>query len=140
MEQLFTVRYGGRAPSEFAELLVQHGVRTVVDVRLRPDRVSMGVYVRARGPEKGLQRLLSEAGLEYVALVELGTLSNDYDDWRERCAPLLERMGPFLCERQLVLSGPLCLLCAEKRVSECHRQQIADCLAAAHGYQIHHME
>ena len=128
--EIFTIGYGGRNPKDFVALLTQHGIRTVVDVRLRPDRASMGSYVKARDPDKGVERLLSEAGIGYTSLIELGNLFLEYEDWCERYALLMERMGGVLTERLAGLPGPLCLMCAEKLASECHRKQIADFLAA----------
>jgi hypothetical protein len=40
--KFYTIGYGGRAPDEFASLLVLHGVRSIADVRIHPDRASMG--------------------------------------------------------------------------------------------------
>jgi hypothetical protein len=70
----FTIGYGGRIPDEFASLLSLHGVRSVADVRIHPDRASMGAYVRARTADKGIERLLSERGIAYRSILELGNM------------------------------------------------------------------
>jgi uncharacterized protein (DUF488 family) len=128
--KLFTIGYGGVAPKAFTECLMKAGIRTVVDVRLRPDRASMGVYVKAKAPDKGIEHLLREAGLEYRSLPELGNLFLDYGDWRERYKALLARAGDLLVSRLADVPGPICLLCAERRPEECHRKLIGDYLAA----------
>ncbi len=125
-----TIGYGGRSPTELIAQLVAHGVRLVADVRLRPDRASMGYFAKAKTPDKGIERLLTEAGIAYISLPELGNPFMDFPDWRERYALLLERAGDLLTARLIGLQQPICLLCAERRPTECHRSLIADYLAA----------
>ena len=68
---IWTVGYGGRKPSEFLDLLVSAKIELVADVRLTP-RGSMGSYTRANSSDKGIQRLLSSAGIGYEWFPELG--------------------------------------------------------------------
>jgi uncharacterized protein (DUF488 family) len=53
---------------------------------------------------------------------------------------LLDHAGKLITERLTSIPGPICLLCAEKRVAECHRQQVADYLAEQMGAVIQHLE
>jgi uncharacterized protein (DUF488 family) len=138
-KHFYTIGYGGRRPSELVALLVEHGVRTVVDVRLRPDHAHLGSFARARSPEKGIQALLAASGLDYVSLPELGNGFMDCDDWRERFQALIGRAGDLLVERLLRVPPPFCLLCAEKRASDCHRALIADHLVTL-AWRVEHIE
>ncbi len=136
----FTIGYGGRKPDEFAKLLTANGVKTLVDVRLRPDRASMGAYAKAKEPDKGIAGLLAKAGVGYVSLPELGNLFLDYDDWPERYARFLALAAPVLFDRLEGVAGPVCLMCAEKKVCECHRRHIAAHLEKAKGWTFTHIE
>jgi uncharacterized protein (DUF488 family) len=143
--KLFTIGYGGRGPQEFTALLEQHGIGTVVDVRLRPDRASMGVYAKAKSPEKGIERLLADAGIKYLSAIELGNVFMEHEDWREPYRRLLDRAGQALIDPVLrrleeqELPRPWCLMCAEKRATDCHRGLIADHLSTL-GFEIEHLE
>lgn len=136
----FTIGYGGRKPDDFAKLLVAAGVKTLIDVRLRPDRASMGSYAKAKEPDKGIAGLLARAGVGYVSLPELGNLFLDYDDWAERYERFLALAAPVLFDRLEGIAGPVCLMCAEKRVCECHRRHIAAHLERAKGWTFTHIE
>ena len=138
--KFYTIGYGGRLPEDFASLLVQHGVRSVADVRIRPDRASMGAFVRARTPDKGIERLLSERGIFYRSILELGNMFLDLQDWRGPYRALFDRAGGLLVSRLADLPEPFCLLCAEKRVSECHREVIADFLVSDRGWKVEHIQ
>jgi uncharacterized protein (DUF488 family) len=136
----YTIGYGGRAPDEFAGLLVAHGIRSVADVRIRPERASMGAYVKARTADKGIQKLLGQRRIAYHSILELGNLFRDLDDWRPSYRALLERAGDLLVARLGGLPEPFCLLCAEKRVADCHRLVIAEFLVTTRGWTAEHIE
>lgn len=137
--KLYTIGYGGRSPDEFVRLLKDNGVRAVVDVRLRPDRSSMGTYAKAKDPHKGIEGLLSRAGIQYFSFVELGNLFLDLEDWQMRYRNLTERAGDLLTERLRQVPQPFCLMCAEKSAGRCHRAIIAEYLAPQ-GYTVEHIE
>ena len=126
-------------PDDLITRLTAAGVRTVADVRLRPDRASMGVYVKAKTPDKGIERLFTAAGIGYRSLPELGNVFLEYEDWRERYAAFVQCAGHLLVTRLDGLEPPVCLLCAERRVAECHRLISAEFLAAR-GAQVEHLE
>ena len=125
MKKGFTIGYGGRAPQQFLQLLQQHNIRTLVDVRLKPDRAAMGSYVRAKKPDKGIQNLLAQGGIQYKSLVELGNRFLDWEDWRTPYQHDLYFSGPLVTKRLTAIEPPWCLMCAEKKVTDCHREYIA---------------
>ncbi len=135
----FTIGYGGRPPEEFIGLLHAHGVRTVADVRIKPERAHMGAYTKAKTPDKGIEKLLADAEIGYRSLPELGNVFLDMADWTTPYAELIERAGELLTRRLVPLPRPFCLLCAEKRVAECHRRMIADHLVGR-GWSATHIE
>jgi uncharacterized protein (DUF488 family) len=137
--KFFTMGYGGRTQDSFIDLLKHHNVRTVVDVRLRPDRSSMGSYARAKSADKGIQKLLETVGIEYLSVVELGNVFMEHADWRERYRDLLEKAGDLLIQRLGNVSTPFCLMCAEKSPAECHRSLIAEYLVSK-GHEVEHIE
>lgn len=136
----FTIGYGGRPPEEFVGLLVAHGVRTVADVRIRPDRASMGAYVRAKESVRGIERLLGDREIGYRSILELGNLFLGRDDWPAVYREFFGLAGEMLVRRLDELPRPFCLLCAEKKVADCHRLVIADHLVASRGWSVHHIE
>jgi uncharacterized protein (DUF488 family) len=136
---VFTIGYGGRGKEDFLALLNSNGVKTVVDIRLRPDRASMGIWVKAKTSDKGIESWLGEAGIGYRSLVELGNVFLEYPDWEKRYQRLLDAAGELLTEGIKTIPGPVCLLCAGKRVAECHRRQVADYLATHMGAVVHHL-
>jgi len=139
MVKFFTFGYGGMKPADFLDRLSTNGIRTVVDVRLRPDRASMGAFVKAKDAAKGIEGMLARHGIGYRSLVELGNPFLGYDDWRDRYRELIALAGDLLTARLSDVPGPFCLLCAEKRPDECHRQLIADHLSRSRGWQVEHM-
>lgn len=138
--RIYTIGYGGRRKDEFIELFVLNGIKTVVDIRLRPDKASMGIWTRAKTPDKGIERMLAEAGIGYVSVIELGNVFLEFPDWRERYRQLLDAAGNLLMTGVEGLPEPLCFLCAEKKASDCHRQEAAAYLAKTRGYEVHHIE
>jgi uncharacterized protein (DUF488 family) len=137
--KLYTIGYGGRSPDDFIGLLREKGIVAIVDVRLRPDRSSMGTYAKAKDHDKGIEGLLGRAGIQYFSFVELGNPFLDFDDWQVRYRTLMEKAGALLTERLLGIPQPFCLMCAEKSADRCHRAIIAEHFAKR-GYEVEHIE
>ena len=139
--KFFTIGYGGRKPEDFVNILGKNGIRAVVDVRLRPDRASMGVYAKAKSTDRGIDKLLGSSKIQYYSMPELGNVFLDLDDWRERYKKLLEGCGELLLDRlyNIDVPKPFCLLCAEKKISQCHRKEVADYLVACKEWQVEHL-
>jgi uncharacterized protein (DUF488 family) len=138
--KFFTIGYGGRDPKEFLEILLAKGIKTVVDVRLRPDRARLGTWVKAKTSDKGIEKFLAGAGIGYVSLIELGNIFLGCDDWEVRYKKLLDQSGDLLVERLAGIPQPFSLLCAEKRVADCHRRLIAEYLVEKKGVEVGHIE
>lgn len=138
--EAFTIGYGGRKPEDFTKLLADAGVKVLVDVRLRPDKASMGSYAKARESDKGIAGLLAKAGVSYVSLPELGNLFLDYEDWVARYERFVALAAPVLFDRLEQLAGPVCLMCAEKRLCDCHRRHLAAHLEKTKGWTFTHIE
>lgn len=137
--KIFTIGYGGRSQNELTDLLKQNSVRTVVDVRLRPDRASMGIWAKAKTSDKGIEKTLTEEGIEYRSLIELGNIFLDFPDWQERYTRLLDQAGDLLLDGLTDAPRPFCLLCAEKQEADCHRKIIADYLVCTQGSVVKHL-
>jgi hypothetical protein len=89
--------------------------------------------------EQGIQPLLAAGNIAYVPAVEFGNVSMRHDNWRERYQRLMDRAGDALTESLRHITTPFCLMCAEERAVECHRQLIAAYLAQQ-GYTGEHIE
>ena len=100
----------------------------------------MGAYVKAKSADKGIEKLLSDQGIAYRSILELGNPFRDLDDWRPSYRALFERAGDLLVPRLDDLPEPFCLMCAEKRVADCHRLVIAEYLVATRGWRATHIE
>jgi len=136
--RMFTVGYGGRGPSDFVALLKANGIATIADVRLHANKAHSGSFVKAKTPDKGVQRLLGEAGIRYGWLEELGNPFMQNDDWADRYRELMATSGEERTARLLKLKGPICMLCAEKKPDDCHRKLVAEWLSER-GWEVVHL-
>lgn len=136
----YTIGYGGREPAEFVELLKKNGVRTVVDVRLKPGRAYRECYVKAKTPGAGIEKLLADAGIGYIWLPELGNVYMKDEDWWKKYEALIEKEGDQRTRRLADVEKPFCFLCAEKRSVGCHRKVIADYLVKEKDWKVENLE
>lgn len=140
---VYTIGHGTRPVQELAELLVEAGVETLVDVRRFPGS--------RRNPQFGqapLKATLRETGIGYRHAVELGgRLRAEPGESRFGCLRVAAfrsyaaRMGTSEWQAALedALAEPTpCLMCAETDWHRCHRRLIAE-LLLARGHEVVHL-
>jgi uncharacterized protein (DUF488 family) len=136
--KFYTIGYGGRVPAEFASILILHGIRAVADVLIHPDRASMNAHVKARSADKGIEKLLAEQGIARSS--SWAACSAILTTGVRRIRPCLSASDTYWWAGLLSCRRPFCLMCAEKRVAECHRLVIAEFLATTKGWSVEHIE
>ncbi|MGH9445376.1 MAG: DUF488 family protein [Terriglobia bacterium] len=125
----FTLGYSARKTAEIIALLMQHGVRTLVDIRQNP--VSM---YRPELSKSNLAKLLQAEGMCYAHVPEFGvprdirakaieTGSRDVIwQWYD------ENVVESLLTLHYFLNGfehPVALMCTEVDPHECHRHRLS---------------
>jgi uncharacterized protein (DUF488 family) len=124
----FTIGYTGRKTEEILDLLKQHGVRTLIDIR--QNAISM---YRPELSKSNLAKLLEDNEMCYVHLPQLGvprdirakaieTGSRDviWSWYDKNVAPLLN-LHTFLNG----FEHPVALMCTEIDPQECHRHRLS---------------
>jgi uncharacterized protein (DUF488 family) len=140
MTTLFTVGYQGQSIVTFRELILAHGVETVLDVRERP---------YSRKPDFSKKRLtahLAAEGIAYLHLVELGTpkpirdevkRSKNFPAFFAAVTPLIEAQEEALQAALARARAEVCaLLCYEGPAQECHRRAVAEAMARRAGGEL----
>ena len=145
MGTVYTVGHSTRSTEELVNLLREHGVRRLVDVRRYP--------ASRRHPHFGKDELaasLGKVGVEYVHIPEMGgrrTASAESPNtaWRSAgvrayadhmATPEFRAALERLIER--AEEQPTAMMCAEAVPWRCHRQLISDVLVAG-GHKVVHI-
>jgi uncharacterized protein (DUF488 family) len=145
MHTLYTIGYENTTVRRFLEALTEAGIELLVDVR---------AVASSRRPGFAKSRLaanLSEAGIDYVHLRDLGTPADGRVAARagrhaEMRAIFMEHLATSRAQdgledlAELVRAGrPLCLLCLEENAEHCHRRMVAEALAERMPLRIVHL-
>jgi uncharacterized protein (DUF488 family) len=129
-KKLFTIGYQGLTQDQFVDLVLNKGIKKIIDLRAVP-------LSRKKGFSKNkLEFKLNEIGLEYEHIESLGTPKAIREDFKTK--------GDFNVFTKLyldaisnenitlnnlsskVINSVCCLLCFEKTPSECHRSIVAN--------------
>ncbi len=145
MSRVFTVGHSTRTWAEFRELLREHGIEQLVDVRRFPGSRRHPHFAR-----ESLSRALSEAGIEYSHEPDLGGFRQPRPEspntaWRSKgFRAYADHMdSPEFQEALSRLIGlasrsTVAIMCAEATPWRCHRQLISDALVAR-GHEVIHV-
>ena len=125
----FTLGYSGRKTEELLDLLKQHGVRTLVDIR--QNAVSMYRPELSKG---NLAQLLDDNNIHYAHLpklgvprdiraraIETGTRDVIWSWYDENVVPSFVDLHSFMNG----FEHPVALMCTEIDPHECHRHRLS---------------
>jgi uncharacterized protein (DUF488 family) len=139
--RLFTIGHSTHEISTFLDLLAQHHVTAVADVRSVPSSRHRPHFNR-----RAIERSLDAAGIKYVFLGrELGARSDDptcYVGGRVQY-DRLARTPEFKSGIERLLKGAreqrIAIMCAEAEPLQCHRTVLVARVLQAHGAAIGHI-
>jgi uncharacterized protein (DUF488 family) len=146
--KLYTIGFTQKSAERFFELLRDHGIQKLVDIRVNPHGQLSGF---AKQEDLAYFLRVLAGGCRYEHRPELAPtkdLLKDYrsgdGDWARytvRFEQLMDERGiPHTLARADFEDGPCCLLCSEATPEQCHRRLVAERLAAAWpGVEIVHL-
>lgn len=137
MTTLFTIGFTRKPAETFFGLLVNAGVRQVIDTRLHNTSQLSGF-----AKQDDLSYFLQVIGqIDYVHMPNLSPtedILSDYKKKRITWSEYEESFNQLLHDRQIETLDPgvfdwSCLLCSEHEPDQCHRRLVAEYLDAAWG-------
>ncbi len=141
----YTIGYEGLQIDGFMNTLLRHGMDRVIDVRHNPVARRYGFH------KKTLARLLSNIGVEYIHIPDLGIRSEDrrgltstadyqtlFDEYEKHTLPAQHDAIAKVSELQTEKASVL--LCMEADAASCHRSRVAAAAAETTGLPVHHLE
>ncbi len=141
---VYTIGYEGMQIDGFLDAVLHHGLDRLIDVRHNPIARRYGFHKRT------LARLLSNIGVEYVHVPELGIPSEDrrrltsradyealFDQYEAETLPEQGRALALVARLQREKASAL--LCMEADATLCHRSRIAAVVAENTRMAIHHL-
>ncbi len=141
---VYTAGYEGLTVDEFLDLLVQTGIRALVDVRSNPVARRYGFH------RSTLDRLCGKLGIQYSHHLELGIPSHLRQDLQTQAdrdrlfelygqTTLTTEAGSIEALARRLRESPTVFLCQEARACECHRSHLARALAGISGLPVVHL-
>lgn len=141
MPELYTIGHSTHSPEKLLELLQQHGIQVVGDVRSNPYSARLQQFNR-----EPLEAFLKRAGIRYVFLgKELGARRDEKECYQAGKASYdrIAKLPAFNQGLERVLQGAatykVALMCAEKDPLTCHRTILVCRHLQARGAVIHHI-
>jgi uncharacterized protein (DUF488 family) len=134
--KIYTIGFTQKSAQRFFEVLAEHGVERVVDVRLKPGGQLSG-FAKQDDLAWFLERL---TGASYIHLPQLAPSDAIRDDYRKdhdwnRYVPRFEALMderdiPNALDRISFEKRVSCLLCSEATPEYCHRRLVAERIAS----------
>lgn len=147
MATLFTIGHSTRTFDELLDALRAHSILTLVDIRFFPMSRRLPHFNR-----ESLEKTLSEAGIRYIWMKELGGRRSKIRDdsphialrsasFRNYADYMLTQDFQHGIARLLDVAGEsrTAYMCAERVYFHCHRMLVSDWLTA-HGHEVLHID
>lgn len=142
---LFTIGFTKKKAQDFFELLLNSGVKTVIDTRLNNISQLAGFSKR-----DDLKYFLKTIGnIDYIHILDLAPTKDILDDYKKKRIDWVtyeKRFIDLIIQRKIEkkLSPELiekgCLLCSEAKPHRCHRRLVAEYLQEKlSNLDIHHL-
>jgi uncharacterized protein (DUF488 family) len=143
---LYTIGHSTRTLEDLIETLQAHSIQTLVDIRSFPGSRRLPHFNR-----DSLEKSLSEAGVNYVWIKELGGRRKKIRDDSSNIAlrsPSFRNYADFMLTEDfqrgirkllsLAERSRIAYMCAERVYFRCHRMLVSDWLVA-HGHEVLHI-
>jgi hypothetical protein len=142
--KIYTLGYEGRSVDGFFNLLVQRGLKGIIDVRANPISRKYGFA------KKTLSAIADKLKINYFHISGLGIPSGErrglgttlshaklFDDYENRVLPSRRTNKKEAID--VISAQPSVLVCMEQDAGFCHRGRLAQCLSMESGFAIQHL-